>query len=252
MKHVNLEKWKEPVEKLTKMLTENSPTILTVFGSVGLVTTVGLAIRTTVSAARIMDEHKDEIEQIPQKQYKAAEAVRLTWKCYVPVTIVGGASLGCIIGANSINLKRNAALMAAYITTEDKLKGCQSWITEAVTGKSEKKDGDESEKKDNKPLIFDGRKCLCKDEFSGRLFETTLSRIRTAESRLNQMMTYEYRVTVNELYDELDLERIEAAEHFGWDLERGDQVQISIDAEMNEQHGPIMLITYDPKHYWNG
>lgn len=66
------------------------------------------------------------------------------------------------------------------------------------------------------------------------------------------MMTYEYRVTVNELYDELDLERIEAAEHFGWDLERGDQVQISIDAEMNEQHGPIMLITYDPKHYWNG
>ena len=55
MKHVNLEKWKEPVEKLTKMLTENSPTILTVFGSVGLVTTVGLAIRATVSAARIMD-----------------------------------------------------------------------------------------------------------------------------------------------------------------------------------------------------
>lgn len=90
-----------------------------------------------------------------------------------------------------------------------------------------------------------------KDEFSGRLFETTLSRIRTAESRLNQMMTYEYKVTVNELYDELDLKRIEAAEHFGWDLERGDQVQINVDAEMNEQHGPIMLITYDPKHYWN-
>ena len=113
MKHVNLEKWKEPVEKLTKMLTENSPTILTVFGSVGLVTTVGLAIRATVKATQIVDEHKDEIEQIPQKQYKAAEAVRLTWKCYIPVTIVGGASLGCIIGANSINLKRNAALMAA-------------------------------------------------------------------------------------------------------------------------------------------
>lgn len=100
-------------------------------------------------------------------------------------------------------------------------------------------------------MIVDGHKYLCKDEFSGRLFETTLSQIRLAESNLNQMLTYEYSVSVNELYDELDLERIEAAEHFGWKLERGDQVRINIDAEMNEQHGPILLITYDPKHYRN-
>lgn len=251
MKHVNLGALKEPMEKLTKTLTEFSPSILTIFGSVGLVASVGLAIGATVKATRIVDEHKDEIDQMPRKQYKVAETVRLTWKCYVPVTIVGGASLGCIIGANSINLKRNAALMATYVATENKLKDCQNWITEAVAGKSEKKDGDESEEKDSKPLIFDGHKVLCKDGFSGRLFETTLSQIRTAESRMNQMMPYEYKVTVNELYDNLDLERIEAAEHFGWDLERGDQVQINIDAEMNEQHGPIMLITYDAKHYWD-
>lgn len=246
MKCADFKALREPMEKLTKTLRENSPTILTVFGSVGLVTSVGLAIRATVKATRIVDKYEDELDRMPQKKYKAAETVRLTWKCYVPVAVVGGASLGCIIGANSINLNRNAALIATYVATEDKLKGCQNWITEAVTGKHEKKD-DESEKKDNKPLIFDGHKYLCKDEFSGRFFETTLSQIRTVESRLNQMMTYEYRVTVNGLYAELDLEHIEAAEHFGWDLERGDQVQINIDAEMNEQHGPIMLITYDAK-----
>lgn len=251
MKQVDFKALRGPVEKLTKTLTENSPTILTIFGSVGLVTTVGLAIRATVKATRIVDEHKEEIDQMPQKQYKAVETVRLTWKCYVPVTVVGGISLCCIIGANSINIKRNAALIATYVATEDKLKGCQNWITEAIAGKPEKKDEGESEKKDDKPLIFDGHKYLCKDEFSGRFFETTLSQIRAAESRLNQMMTYEYRVTVNGLYTELDLEHIEAAEHFGWDLERGDQVQINIDAEMNEQHGPIMLITYDAKLYWD-
>lgn len=32
MKHSSAKNWKEPVNKLTKVLADNSPTILTVFG----------------------------------------------------------------------------------------------------------------------------------------------------------------------------------------------------------------------------
>lgn len=249
MKHVNFEKWKEPVNKLTNVLTENSPTILTVFGCMGLVTTVGLAIKATINATRIVDEHKEEIDKMPQKHYKAAEAVRLTWKCYVPVVFAGGTSLGCIIGANSINLKRNAALMATYVATEDKLKGYENRILGTRAEKKQIDDGT-TEEKAGRPFVVNGNKCMCKDGFSGRFFETSLSQVQKAQTALSQMITYEFRVTVNELYDELGLDRIDAGDAFGWDLEHGDEVDIDIDAIMDEQYGPVMLITYTPKRYW--
>ncbi len=248
MKHVNLEKWKEPVNKLTNVLTENSPTILTVFGCIGLVTTVGLTIKATINATRIVDEHKEEIDKMPQKRYKAAEAVRLTWKCYVPVVVTGGASLGCIIGANSINLKRNAALVATYVATEDKLKSYENRILDTRVKKDQTGDSS-TEEKSGKPFVVDGNKCMCKDGFSGRFFETSLSKIQNAQTALSKMITYEYRVTVNELYDELGLDRIDAGDAFGWDLEHGDEVDIDIDAIMDEHYGPVMLITYTPKRY---
>ncbi|MCM1090049.1 MAG: DUF6353 family protein [Muribaculum sp.] len=250
MKHVNFEKWKEPVDKLANVLTENSPTILTVFGCMGLVTTVGLAIKATINATKIVDEHKEEIDKMPQEHYKAAEAVRLTWKCYIPVVVAGGTSLGCIIGANSINLKRNAALVATYVATEDKLKGCENRIL-GTQVKKDQTDDSSTEEKTNKAFVVNGNKCMCKDGFSGRFFETSLSKVQDAQTALNRMITYELRVTVNELYDELGLDRIDAGDAYGWELEHGDEVDIDIEAIMDEQYGPVMLITYTPKHYWN-
>lgn len=249
MKLVKFEKWKEPMVKLTNILTENSPTILTVFGCIGLVTTVGLTIKATIEATKIVDEHKEEIDKMPQKHYIAAETVRLTWKCFVPVVFAGGTSLGCIIGANSINLKRNAALMATYVATEEQLKSYKNKILGTQT--DQKQIGDINiEEKTGKSFVVDGSKCMCKDGFSGRLFETSLSKVQSAQTALNKMITYEYRVTVNELYDELGLDRIDPGDAFGWDLKHGDEIDININAVVDEQHGPIMLITYTPKHYW--
>lgn len=251
MKHVNIEKWKESMVKLANVLTQNSPTILTVFGCVGLVTTVGLAIKATINATKIVDEHKEEIDKIPQKHYKAAEVVRLTWKCYTPVVVAGSTSLGCIIGANSINLKRNAALAATYVAAEEKLKSYENRILN--TRDEQKQNGEaviEEKEKSGKSFVVDGSKCMCKDGFSGRLFETSLSKVQNAQTALNRMITYEYKVAVNKLYDELGLDRIDAGDAFGWDLEHGDEIDIDIDAVVDEQYGPIMLITYTPKRYW--
>lgn len=204
-------------------------------------TTVGLTIRATVNTTKIVKEHEKTINQIPQKRYRVAEAVRLSWKCYIPVAVSGGISLGCVIGANNINLKRNAALVATYVATEDKLKHYESKIFNTKAS---------PDKKVEKPVVVDGHKCMCKDNFSGRMFETSLSKIQYAESKLNKMLACEYRITVNELYDELDLDRIDIGEEYGWDLEHGDQIDIEIDAVMDEQYGPVMLISYTPGHYW--
>ena len=250
MKRVNFEKWKEPMDKLANILAENSPTILTVFGCIGFVTTVGLTVKATIDATKIVGECQEEIDKIPQKHYKAVEAVRLTWRCYVPAACVGGASLGCIISANSINIKRNAALIATYVATEDQLKSYKNRILGAQNEQKQISDAI-VEEKTGKSFVVDGSKCMCKDEFSGRLFETSLSKIQNAQTALNKMIVYNLRVTVNDLYDELGVDRIDAGDAFGWDLEHGDEVDIIIDAVLDEQYGPIMLITYTPKHYWN-
>ena len=42
------------------------------------------------------------------------DKVKLTWKCYAPAAVGYCASAACIIGAQSVNAKRNAVLAGAY------------------------------------------------------------------------------------------------------------------------------------------
>ena len=46
------------------------------------------------------------------------ETVKACWKVYIPAMVTGTASIVCLIGASSVNAKRNAALAAAYTLSD--------------------------------------------------------------------------------------------------------------------------------------
>ena len=85
--------------------SKHSPEILTGIGIAGMAYTVVTAVKATPKALRIIEEEKPETK---------LEAIKATWKCYIPTIVTGVMSTACLIGANSVNARRNAALAAAY------------------------------------------------------------------------------------------------------------------------------------------
>lgn len=99
------------VPQITKnvgmFLNKNSPHILTGLGCAGLISTAVLSGVAAIKANDILKEYKNT--PLPK-----IEMFKLTWKLFIPAGIVGLTSIGCILGANTVNTKRNAALAALY------------------------------------------------------------------------------------------------------------------------------------------
>ena len=91
-------------------ISDKSPEILIGFGLAGMLTSTILAVKATPKALDILEQEDRELSKV--------DKVKLTWKCYAPAAIGYCASAACIIGANSVNAKRNAVLAGAYKLSE--------------------------------------------------------------------------------------------------------------------------------------
>ena len=105
-------------------LYPKSPIALTILSAVGVIGTAVTAVRATPKALKIIEE---EFEDIPPTK---KEAIRATWKCYIPATIIGVATIGCIIGSTSISYKSQVSLISAYTLLERSFKEYKDKVKE--------------------------------------------------------------------------------------------------------------------------
>ena len=100
--------------KSVKMVvSKHSPEILTGIGIAGMITTTILAVKATPKALTLVEDKKKELELYPTDKLTTIETVKATWKCYIPAAVTGITSITCLIGANSVNSRRNATLATA-------------------------------------------------------------------------------------------------------------------------------------------
>ena len=157
-----------------KSTIKHSPEILTGIGIAGMVTTTVMAVRATPKALKLIGSaelKKANETNIPYEGHNLSktEIIKVTWKCYVPVAITGGLSIACLIGASSVNARRNAALATAYSIAETSLKEYQNKVVETIGEKKEQtiRDAVAKEKIDTHPakeseIIFVGEgETLC-------------------------------------------------------------------------------------------
>ena len=102
------------ISKITKnlggLISKNSPHILTGIACAGVISTVVLAVKNTPQALAIIEEEERYRERKNIQSATKVEKVKLTWKCYAPATVMGVVTIGCILGANTVHTRRNAAL----------------------------------------------------------------------------------------------------------------------------------------------
>ena len=224
------------IEQGGKFLSKNSPTILTGVGCVGVVSTVILAVRATPKAITLMC---DELtNQDPDYELTAdicpkdllvdlgwKDAIKTTWKCYIPATVVGIGSIACFVFANNISTGRSASMAAAYSLLERTMDEYQSRVIEEI-GKDKNDDirtevqQAKVDSSDSEELIPYGKgDILCFESLTGRYFKSDENTIMAAVNDFNHDLIREFSGTMNDWFYLLGLPNVAIGDSLGWTTE---------------------------------
>lgn len=231
---------------------KHSPEILTGIGIAGMITTTVLAVKATPKAIKIIEEH-EETEKMP-----TAEKVKLCWKCYIPAAVTGTASIACLIGASSVNFKRNAALAAAYKLSETTLSDYREKVVETIGEKKEKDIRDEIAKDkivknpvNESNIIITGKgDTLCYDIIGGQYFKSDIDRLRKIENELNRRMRDEMSISLNEFYYEVELPGIGIGDSIGWNIDKG-YIEMDFSSQLTPDGRPCLVINFRTPPIYN-
>lgn len=228
-------------------LGKHSPEILTGIGITGLLTTTVLAVKATPKALQLINDEKE----LHYKELNAIDIIKIAWKPYIPAGLLAIASTSCIIGASSINYKRNAALATAYAISERTLVRYRDKVIETLGEKKEKEikqqvsqdEVNQNKKNDNSIIITSKGNTLCMDSFSGRYFRSDIDSIKKAINKLNRDLTYNQYVSLNELYGEIGLADVKNGSLLGWNLDTG-LIEPTFSTCLAENDEPCVVIDY--------
>lgn len=246
------------VRKLFKdasiLAKKHSPEILTGIGVAGMIATTVMAVKATPKAILLVNEKEVDLGV---EKLEPVEVVKATWKCYIPAAITGVASIACIIGASSVNMRRNAALATAYTISETALKEYKGKVLETIGEKKEQsirdaiaKDRIEKNPVTNSEVIVTKHgDTLCYDSLSGRYFKSDIEKMRRVENEANKVLLNEGFVSLNDFYDLLGLDYIKIGDDLGWDFEKG-LISIQFSSQLASDGTPCIVLefTVPPKY----
>lgn len=251
------------MKNMRTAVKKHSPEILTGIGIAGMITTTVMAVRATPKALLLIEEEKRRLkkehtkasEEENRKTYhgeiKPMEVVRITWKCYIPAAITGTVSIACLIGASSVNMRRNAALATAYTLSESTLKEYQKKVVETVGEKKEQTIRDEVAKdriernpvSSKEVFITEKGNTLCLDYVSGRYFKSDIDTIKKAVNELNRRMRDEMYISLNDFYYEIGLPANGSGDDLGWNIDNG-YIDPNFSSQLAEDGTPCLVISY--------
>ena len=231
---------------------KHSPEILTGIGIAGMVTTTVLAVRATPIALDLIARAEDEkFDNGNGEKLTKVEVVKAAWKPYIPAAVTCTVSIACLIGASSVNAKRNAVLATAYKLSESALTEYREKVVETIGEKKERaiKDKIAEDRIAKKPvsngdvIITQKGETLCLDYHSGRYFKSDIDLIKRAVNELNRRMMLDMYVSLNDFYDELGLDHTHMGDDLGWKLDDG-FVEVEFSSQITEDGRPCIVIDY--------
>ena len=226
-------------------------------------------------AAKKEDEKDNNEENVPEKEVKLTkwEVVKLVWKHFIPVFVTTAVTITLIVCAHHVDAKRVAAAASALALSEKMNRELQNKTIEEF-GKEKaaeiqqavlKKNPDlakayesgfvrknaQSGKQENHMttnLSYD-RRCWFRDEISGREFFSTKSEVEYA---VNMAMRDAITgcspiLSLNAWYEWLDIEPSIMGDMLGWDLNRGQELLISYEADIRSNGDPCLIMHYSDK-----
>lgn len=192
----------------------NSSTVLTCMAGVGVVVTAIMAAKATPKALALVEEAKDEKGDDLTK----FETVVAAAPAYIPTVLVGVSTIACVFGANALNKRQQAALTSAYALLDNSYKEFRKKVDEmygeGATVEVKKEIAKDHYEKD--PVRVSPDKQLFYDDYSGRLFESTMETVLRAEYEINRLLATDTGAFLNEFYEFLRIDTVEYGDYMGW------------------------------------
>lgn len=236
------------VNDCAKVVVQRSPEILTGLGITGMITATVLAVKMTPEAMRRIGKKQRELNK---PKLTKVETVKAVWPCYVPTAVTTVISTGCLIGASTINYKRNLALAGAYALTETAFKDYKNAVEETISKNEAVKINDNMSKKklnenpvdEDNVIITKKGNSLCCDITCGRYFRSDLNTVKATINELNERLINEQFISKNEFFTELGLEPTTDGYELGWDATDG-LIKVEYSSQIASNGEPCLTINY--------
>ena len=237
---------------LKKFFELKSPVILTGIGVAGVIVTAVASGKATLEARERIDV-ADVMAEARGETLTKADKFKRVWTAYIPTVVSAAASITCILGAHSINVRRQAAMVVLYQVAERGFDEYREQVLQQIGENEERKIRDRVAEKQAKdtPLksaeiyVTGTGSSLFFDSLSGRYFESDMERIRRAENDMNYLILHEMYGTLNQFYGKIGLSGTEMGEDVGWDTER--RLDILYTTMISDDNRPCMVINYRTK-----
>ena len=235
--------------KMTKrFLGKHSPEILTGIGITGMITTTVLAVKATPKAIDLITKKKHELDK---EDLTVVETVKAAWRPYIPAALLCVASTSCLVGASTVNTKRNAALATAYAISERTLTRYRDKVVETIGEKKEKEVREKvaQDEVNNKPvsnaqvILTSKGNTLFMDAISGRYFRSDIDKIKKIVNELNRQLLHQDYIALNEMYYELGLDSTKSGSCIGWNVDDG-LIELSFSTCLAENDEPCVVLDY--------
>ena len=230
-------------------IDKHGPEILTGLGVAGMFAAVIFSIQATPKATKAIEKKKNELNK---EKLSVGEVVSASWKYYIPSAIALSASTACVICANSVSTRRNAALAAAYSISETALAEYQAKVRDTLGDRKEEsiradiaRDKIAADPPKSSEVIITGKgETLFKETISGRYFKSDIEKVRRAENELNRNMRNEMEISLNDLYAMLGLPIANSVnDYLGWDIDHG-YIEFIFTPVMTEDEQACIAIDY--------
>lgn len=231
---------------------EHSPEILLGLGITGMLSSTILAVKATPKVYKMIEKEKEVRRLECEPELTKVDILKIAWKPYLPAAVSFGVSTACLIGANSVNAKRNAMLATAYKISERALVEYKDKVIEVVGEEKEKEIRDKVAKdkvaKDvvsSKEVIITTKgDTLCYDSISGRYFKSDVDKIKKVENVINHSLICNDYCSLNEFYDEIGLDATEMGSAIGWSINSG-LIEIYFTSQITDDGQPCIVVNFD-------
>lgn len=247
------------LRRAQKVISDNSPTILTSIAVTGTLTTVYFTGKASFKAAEVLASEKEArlirnasapksgqpIE--PEPDLKAQ--VQTLWKLYLPAAGALVGTITCVIFANRIGSRRAAALATAYSLAQRGWDDYKDKVVEKLGEKKEQELRDElaQERVDRNPVsqatvIVGNGGILCYEAYTGRYFMSSMEDLKSAQNEINYKVNHNLYASLSDFYDAIGLPKTDISDEFGWNA--NEQLELEFTTVLSDQKEPALSFMY--------
>lgn len=199
------------LKPLGRWVETHSAQIFTGLAIVGVPATVGFTIKATIKTVNKCQQ----LEVIEGGHVDTLDKVRSTWEYWIPPVVTAAGTAGCIIAANHVHLKKEAALSALAAVYSGKYKDLEKTMREKIGDEKADEIIEEVTKKDA-PVIAD-QSFEIWEPYSKQFIRLTTERLLYAQLIVNQMIKESGECTLNHFLYLIGGKRCQFGDQIGWD-----------------------------------